>query len=136
MARRAKNRRSRRDVYTPSLAPLSRPVTFSTPLTEIEDRREFHPLGPDRPARSFDASPHTITVADRASRSVSKRGSKWGPKIASQTKAKLIFQQPDRTLVCVRRHTRKEVLHALKKTGRGGSRRRKPRRSWTSEIGC
>lgn len=141
MARKSNKNRPRREVKTPSLALLSGPSPSYKLLTQIEDRREYHPLGSDRPARSLDGSPSTITVADRASRSVLKRGSKWGSKIASQTKAKLLFSEPHRpnqpnpTLVCVRRSQRKEVLHALKKTGGRGA-RRKPRRNWTSAISC
>lgn len=40
------------------------------------------------------------------------------------------------TLVCVRRGVRREVLHALKKTGRGGGRHRLPHWHWHSHIDC
>lgn len=50
------------------------------------------------------------------------------------TKMQLAFTAPAETLVCVRRSRRKEVLHALKKTGKGGQ--RKPRRSRWRHVKC
>lgn len=59
--------------------------------------------------------------------------------VVSKTKplARLQYQfaLPKQTVVCVRRKTRKEVLHARKKTGRG-VRRRNPRRNQWSNIHC
>jgi len=46
------------------------------------------------------------------------------------------FSHPWQVIVCVRRKRRREVLHALRKTGRGGSKQRKPRRNFWSEVRC
>lgn len=45
------------------------------------------------------------------------------------------FARPERVGVCVRRHQRREVLHALKFTGKGSGGGRKPRRR-QSTIRC
>ena len=102
---------------------LSRPSVASlSPLTEIEDRRTYHPLFDDRPARTVEGTPvrpHRVTK------------SKY-----SRLPFGLQFAQPNRTLVCVRRKQRQEVLHALKRTGRGGSSRRHKRRNHYSGVQC
>lgn len=46
----------------------------------------------------------------------------------------IAFSVPQETLVCLRRGRRREVLHALRKTGKGGQ--RKPRRSSWRHIKC
>lgn len=49
---------------------------------------------------------------------------------------KLGFKDPKHVLLCLQRNIRKEVLHALGKTGRGGSRRRIVRRNENSAYSC
>lgn len=91
-------------------------------LTEIEDRRSHHPLGVHRPARQdtgHPVKPHKVAK----------------PTKFRQLSAGFQFAQPERTLICVRRKQRKEVLFAKRKTGKG-VRRRRPRRTWLSNIGC
>jgi len=46
------------------------------------------------------------------------------------------FQYPWQVMICVRRKRRKEVLHALKKTGGRGAPHKKPRRNYWSEVRC
>lgn len=46
----------------------------------------------------------------------------------------IAFAQPKQTLVCVRRNARKQVLHAKRKTGKGGQRR--PRKTRFRNIKC
>lgn len=138
MSRRS---RRRRDVSTPTFSslvslprvPSPSPVTlypFSGPLTLIEDRRTFHPLGPQRGAVSFSGAQHGLRLSDRE---VTDRFHGLR-KFPSQTKAVVAFDAPDDVLVCVRRRRRKEVLFAKRKTGRRGQRR--PRRNWFSQIHC
>lgn len=48
--------------------------------------------------------------------------------------AQIAFKAPAATLVCVRRNTRKQVLHALNQTGKAGQ--RAPKRTQWSNIKC
>lgn len=131
---------------TPSLlrptAPLVSPVPSpsQTILREIEDRRTYHPLGEFRPARFRTGGPSRITVKDRPYNGRYKyadphRTSK-NIHLNSGTKAPVSFVAPDGTLLCIRRKQRKEVLFAKRKAGRGGSHRRRYRRTPYSSIKC
>lgn len=111
----------------------------SVGFTPIEDRRTWHPEGSWRPARSFNQSRHRLVVGTvgpqrnvngSASRRLSTRFSFQSPPAA------VAFGRPDSVLVCVRRKMRREVMHALQKTGRGRGRQKRPRRNWTSGISC
>lgn len=129
-------RSRRRDQDTSVLAPdaFSPPRTLTprvvqvrpvADLRPVEDRRTYHPLGPMRPPKTW--SGHSVTpVKPKFSNKKFQRNLPFG----------LQFAAPKETLVCVRRKRRKEVLHALKKTGKGAGRRRKPRRNFYSWIGC
>lgn len=131
-------RRSRRRDYTPqSTVPdaFTSPRTLTLPkvvqvrpvadLRQVEDRRTYHPLGPMRPPKAW--SGHSVTpVKPKTSNKKFQRSLPFG----------LQFSAPKETLVCVRRKRRKEVLHAIRKTGKGAGRRRKPRRNFYSMIGC
>lgn len=98
-------------------------------LHEIEDRRTYHPDGPTRPARSYDKPVHRLTVPVHP-KNVNKRST------ASAALPRTVqFEAPKRVLVCIRRQKRKEVLFALKKTGKG-ARARKHRQSFYSSIRC
>lgn len=96
-------------------------------LSVYEDRRSYHPIGLNAPARSFSRSRHRLKVSHAAPRSKA---------LSSPTTftSHIAFQSPSRVLVCVRRQRRKEVIHALGKSGRSGQRR--PRRSEYSSISC
>lgn len=138
---------SRRDhsFNSPSIATLRVPVFQPLPLfplsplsrlSEVEDRRLFHFEGPDRPALMDDGTPARIGLRDRYKNRnrVKPQAYRFGPKFYSQTKAAVVFQEPDRVAVCIRRKARREVLFAKKRAGRGGMRR--PRRTWLSKISC
>lgn len=90
---------------------------------EIEDGRRFDPdaFGFSTPMTS-DARPAAPPVIPRA---------RPGAQYPSH---RIAFQAPKKTLVCVRRKERREVLFAKRKSG-GGSRRR-PHRRWYSDIKC
>lgn len=60
---------------------------------------------------------------------------KFGKSVRAQTKAPLRFNIPNLVTICAKRALRKEVLHALGKTGRRGF-RKKPRRNFWSAIVC
>lgn len=118
--------KSRRDAVVitnrrlPTLPYVSVPPTdVSSLLREIEDRRNFHPAGPQRDARSFALSSHSLSASPSKRRDVPRGVS---------------FAVPDEVLICVRRRQRKEVLHALDKTGRAGQ--KPPRRNYYSDIHC
>lgn len=107
------------------LAPLA---PSYDPLSEIEDRRTYHPLGSDRPAL-YSVAP--LQVKDRQP---SPRQRQAGFRPNSQTKGVIAFAQPDQVVLCVRRKERREVLFAKKKTRRGPGGPR--RRNWTTFISC
>lgn len=130
--------RSVSDSLYSQLSPLSRLREASTLrlrslLSEISDRRTFHPLGAFRPALSYAGLRHRLVL------SPSKMAHKALPRARSfpihGRPAQIAFQNPSRTLICVRRKQRREVLHALKRTGSGGGFQR-PRRSWYSSVRC
>lgn len=140
MSRKRRNRSEQRDTFpianyvavrpTPS---YSRPsfVTLARPrvaLSEIEDRRTYHPLDFFRPARSFNRSQHSLVVKQPAKNKDRFSGLRGLP-------TAIQFHAPKKVLVCVRRQRRKEVIHALKKTGKGAAKRLR-RRSYYSNIHC
>lgn len=104
---------------------------FSKPLRlaefrvvrSLEDRRTFHPAGPLRPAVSFPRD---------AARRVAKSSAVMSKR--DDISSRVGFAVPERVAVCVRRKQRKEVLHALRKTGSGVSRVR--RRNIWSDVDC
>lgn len=139
--------RAQRDHFTIARTPLLVPMP-SPPSSKVspkkravlasEDRRTFHPEKLNRPVLNVHGRPAAQVLADRP-RSLKKPSARqqafrWGKDVASQTKAVLTFAQPSKVAVCVRRGVRREVLHALKRTGKGAGSSR--RRSWTSKIGC
>lgn len=138
MSRRSRRRRSlsppavisrpERDLLTRSLTSpsrLLRDMAASSVLRMIEDRRQYHPLQFFRPARKI--SGHPVSPV-RIRKAPPRKGEAF-------LAHRLNFAEPNRTLICVRRKQRKEVLHALKKVGRGRGRGAK-RRNWYSNIGC
>lgn len=94
-------------------------------LREIQDFRTFDFEPATTPARLFTGSIASIDVHAPASKPVGKN---------SRVQYQLAFSAPHETLVCVRRHRRREVLFAKKKAGKGGQRR--PRWSKWSEYKC
>lgn len=122
--------------------PLSRsPLAVSDfkPMTRqldlFEDRRTFHPEGKSAPARSTNRSRHRLQSPPVKEAAFSHQDSLNYPSAHSvQPHAIAAFTAPKKVLVCVRRKIRKEVMHALGKSGRSGQRR--PRRSEYSSIQC
>lgn len=120
--------------------PLLDPGYLSTPdepLTEYQDRRTFNadPFGPalsiggrpapvvhrfSKPRVRFDAPPpRSPRRAARAHR--------------DRLEHRLKFETPKAALVCIRRATRREVIFALGRRGRGGGKRR---RNHYSNLRC
>lgn len=96
--------------------------TRSRQIRLLEDRRYWHPIGPQRPARAWNMNAARVSVPTYA-------------KLAgAAVTAKLAFAGPASVAICVRRSRRREVMFALRKGGRRGQRR--PRRNWYSSIRC
>lgn len=119
-------------VSTPSLTPrvaqsFVNLTPLSTYLSMIEDRRTWHPDGPTRAARSIPGGSPSQVVIKKAPAKF-KRPYSYVP---TDTR----FAVPEKTIVCIRRQRRKEVLFAKKKTGRGRG-RKNPKRSYWSAISC
>lgn len=126
MARRGR-RNSQRDAYDIATPVLERRNALTsvdellrayealdtTPLQDIEDNRRWHPLGDQRPAEAYRRSDRMFTDA---------------APLFSDRRPQRAFAHPPGVAVCIRRKTRREVLHALKRTGGGGSKKRRYRR--------
>lgn len=133
----AKNRsRGGRDDLSPIanprlLRPLSPSVSPSnyTTLLDVQDNRTFYPEE-FRPALDIDGRPHTFQYPSPKKTRLNKDRFAGLRKLSSRVQ----FANSENVLICVRRKRRKEVLHALKKTGRGGQKRR--RRTRYSSISC
>lgn len=104
--------------------PINNPSRSPVDLTEVEDYRVFTP-DPVRTAKSSRRSVVRLQLAPAPGRPVSGRP-------FSDVQA-LMFRQPKHVLVCVRRKSRREVLMALGKGGRGN---RRGRRSYWSDVRC
>lgn len=119
-------------------ALLSRPV-----LDPVTDLRIFNPqrdlLGPLEVIPSRPGIPFRLTPARMVDRSVdrtpvSRRTRMGNPVFAkSSTRAIWAFKEPRNVPVCVRRTTRRQVLFAKGKSGRGY---RKPRWNQRSYMRC
>ena len=120
---KAKKKKDKRRREIVNLARSKLPALHLIPRS-VQDRRLYHPLGAAR-ALLTTSSRRPILVASSPKKSQIKR---TGPAHRVQ------FAQPKNVLVCVRRNVRKQVLHALNKTGQSGQRR--PRRNEHSEISC
>lgn len=113
---KGKNRDARPSSLTPALR--SRPPLPDTRLTE---NLKAPASGP---ARLFSGAVARITVDPPKKKFRGK----------SRVPYQLSFSAPAETVVCVRRSRRKEVLHALKKTGKRGQ--RKPRKTAWRNYKC
>lgn len=88
-------------------------------VRSLEDRRRFDPRGAHKPPSSLTRAARKLVVDPGGDRY------KW-------VTHGLKFAVPREVSICVRRKERKEVLHALKKTGKGGSRAPRKRNNWSS----
>lgn len=137
MARRKRSRRDNNlianthheldEMLLSSSKPMRFPDIVTSPLTEIEDLRTYHPLRSEREIVAFTSGPEKILArpSARTQRDIT----------ITPLPHRLGVTEPNKVIMCVRRQQRKEVLHALRKTGRGQA-RRKPRRTWRSDVHC
>lgn len=94
-------------------------------ITELEDRRRWHPEPYFRPARSV--RPPTRLAVGEPSRAA--------PLFSVPTN--IHFKRPTGVLICQRRSTRREVLFAYQRApGRGLGRNKKRRTNEFSDISC
>lgn len=149
MSRRKQRSAGERDDLLTSLtepvAPrlLVEPSYISTPdepWTEVQDRRTFTPdtfnpaveIG-GRPARVAHRYPSPLKSLHQFQRVLRTPARKLS-RAKQRLEHRLGFASPLRTLVCIRRKARKEVLFALgKRRGKGGGRRR---RNSYSNVSC
>lgn len=98
------------------------PAVQST-LQDVEDRRTYHPAGRIfRPAASPRRSPSKLKLAKLY---LSPGVQPGGARAAARANIQYSFKVPQHVAICVRRNTRKEIMHAIGKAGDRVSRRRK-----------
>lgn len=129
MARRSKSNKGRRDsihIANPLLPFLMDDI----PIIDFEDRRRHSPVPIPFPVSFPDPTRVVVRKRPRSyQHSLKKNLSKSYKSYLAQE-----FHAPDNVLICVRRKRRKEVLHALGKSGKRGQ--RKPRWSSHSDVHC
>lgn len=131
MAKSRSSSRSKRGRAASVSATGIRPVfrarrhrVVTTLLPVLEDRRQFHPLGPDRPALAWTRSATQLVPKQRPAF-----------RQPSQTKGIISYSDPRQVYVCVRRKIRRQVLFA--RSGGGAPKfRKRPRRNPQSSISC
>lgn len=137
MARSKNKRRDTTDIARElDSLPNDLDGSFLDGLSIYEDRRQWHPEGIYAPARGFSKTRHRLRELAPKHKRDRKRAHSLED-LRSRLEgpyARLAFQAPDSTLICVRRQQRREVIHAKKKAGRGGQ--KKPRFTEYSNISC
>lgn len=127
MAKRPKTTvKAGRVLTTRTLTPVARltvPAVTINPEPAWHDRRLHNPARRVQPPPALTRSATRIVAADRL-----------GDAVRRQTKAPLRFAVPNKVYLCHRRKTRAEVLHAMRKTGKGSGGR--GRRNFWSSISC
>lgn len=106
-------------MFARPVAPIRLPRLTRVPrvsLLQYEDRRTFHPDGRLRRVIALPQRAARIVTKDKRNVSQQSGRSYYRP---LSTKAVLAFAAPSRVAVCVRRHRRREVLFASRRTGKG-----------------
>jgi len=145
MARRRRRRETNDFTNDPTPTPIStyRIPPLPPPLPDVEDYTSYaRQIFNTPPANLDDRTWNPETPNKNRTRSgriarvklVSGAHALFSP--FSQTKARLGFTSPPNVMTCVRRKVRKEVMHALKKTGKGGGKQRRHRYTLKSRIKC
>lgn len=122
-----KSRSNRRSAHTPVVASpeplpgLLRPITpqpvITVPLVE-RDERLYTPIRP-LPPRGPGGSPTRLTVR----------------RTGSFSRARIRFANPEAVDICRKRKDRREIMFALRKTGKGAKQRRRKQKHY-SGIAC
>ena len=150
----AKHRKSKTKVHTPphrvtseplrpqmrgALAPLRRmPGVLGRDV--FTSRRSFlHDLRAIEDLRHAGPRPNSSKIQSQRYHRDDGTVAGYGPvhvrsrMLPVRAQVRLSFHQPERTLVCVRRQTRRRVLHALQKIGRGRGAQKPKRARWTAK---
>lgn len=146
--------RPQRDLFritnsSPSALPLMHPKLFGASRPQLftyEDRRQWHPLGANRPARSlvesypkmgekrplryvpFDPEPFDPRTGEIYKDLPTGVTMPWRPGVLDQFRIdpwKYGFDNPWKVIICLKRKMRKEVLHALGVAGGTGFKKKK-----------
>lgn len=104
--------------------PLVTPL-LPKPLTQLEDRRAFHPERSGRPAGAVQRSNGRLVIPAAPSPKTHQR---------ARLPVSVGFAVPEKVALCVRRRTRKEVLFAKRLTAKGARGNR--RRNQWSDVKC
>lgn len=120
--KRRKDRSSERDNKSIASSNLLTNTVYSL-LSDIEDRRQYNP--------SRYAAARGLSKGSAFVQAGEARGSRSSKKFAPDV---FRFTRPNNVAVCVRRQRRKEVLFALKRTGKGSKSRR--HRNSLSDVSC
>lgn len=150
----AKHRKSKTKIHTPphritseplrpqmrgALAPLRRmPGVLGRDV--FTSRRSFlHDLRVIEDLRHAEPRPNSSKIQSQRYHRDDGTVAGYGPvhvrsrMLPVRAQVRLSFHQPERTLVCVRRQTRRRVLHALQKIGRGRGTKKPKRARWTAK---
>lgn len=137
MARRHRKNtvNGQRDLFNPLLDnPFDQSITSDVTSLLLPDAIQRPIFDPVEDLRLFEPDPMP------SPRSRSGGRARYSSRVSSSRSAELprglglTFESPKTAMVCVRRQERRQVLHAFKKTGRGGG--RKPRWNFNSNIRC
>lgn len=117
------------------IARPSLPRRYLSPLSVIEDFRAYHPRPRLRTYRSvFAGSIFSRSVVGMFSRDRAIRRNRINRRRLAHLSMDVHRVLPRSAVICAKRRSRREVIFAMNKAGRGGQRR--PRRNETSEIIC
>lgn len=117
-------------VVLPRPSPVASPFLDNLIKQEVEDNRRWHPQQKSRANKTIYGGPAETRAREPLKKKFGYR------KLQSQTKAVLAFGNPDRVILCVRRKIRKQVILALKSSGRAGRPNKRPRFTERSKIKC
>lgn len=111
--------------------PKPHPYPWPKPVDPITDGRVFNPSRPKRAAIEFSGRPARVVAPPVPQRRLAPSSPVPGPSFFS-TPSRLLFDQPKRVVLCVRRKVRREVILA----GGYGGRQRRGKRNQFSKVRC
>lgn len=132
MARKKRNRSEQREVSTFASPPAARPKIVRTSAPLVSDRRLFHPSGYKAPLYA-PVRTYKKVIENVIQRPRNKIGGKKATQWSRPTR--FAFRVPKKVELCVRRAKRREVLFAMRRTGKGSRARRRRRNYWTG-VSC
>lgn len=130
MARRRRSSGQRDDNTIANFVAAPSPVILRPVRVLSDDRRQFHPDDYFRPVFSPRVVDRDVVEYPRAKSRSGASGKRW----SHFDVGTFGFRSPARVSLCVRRHRRREVLFALRKTGKGS--RSPRRRNYWTDVKC